>query len=111
MDAFDLEGRNLAGSGSGDVGTERRRNVRLLSELGGGLALGQFDQVGPIGLPGLLDVDLGIGLQVVIPVRVLGCADGKVDAAAVVTGTVGLEGVDAKIIIDPRSSAATPTLR
>ncbi len=48
-------------------------------------------------------------------------AEGKVDAAAVVTGTVGLAGVEAafealgdpgrhaKVVIDPRSSAALPT--
>ncbi len=47
-------------------------------------------------------------------------AEGKVDATPVVTGTVGLEGVEAafdalgdpeqhaKIIIDPRSSATAP---
>ena len=47
-------------------------------------------------------------------------AEGKVDASALVTGTVGLDGVDAafdalgdpekhaKILIDPRSSAVTP---
>jgi len=47
-------------------------------------------------------------------------ADGKVDASALVTGTVGLEGVEnafdalgdpethAKILIDPRSDATTP---
>jgi threonine dehydrogenase-like Zn-dependent dehydrogenase len=47
-------------------------------------------------------------------------ADGKLDAAPLVTGTVGLDGVDAafqalgdperhaKILIDPRSAALTP---
>ena len=47
-------------------------------------------------------------------------ADGKVDASAAVTGTVGLDGVDAafdalgdpeahaKILIDPASSATAP---
>ena len=47
-------------------------------------------------------------------------AEGKVDAAPLVTGTVGLEGVDtafgalgdpeahAKILIDPKSAAAAP---
>ena len=47
-------------------------------------------------------------------------ADGKLDAAAMITGTVGLDGVDAafgalgdperhaKILVDPRSSAVTP---
>jgi threonine dehydrogenase-like Zn-dependent dehydrogenase len=50
-------------------------------------------------------------------------ADGKVDAAPMITGTVGLEGVaaafdaladperHAKILIDPRSSAQAPTAR
>ena len=49
-------------------------------------------------------------------------ADGKVDATAVVTGTVGLAGVEAafdelgdpekhaKIVIDPKSSAVAPTM-
>jgi threonine dehydrogenase-like Zn-dependent dehydrogenase len=50
-------------------------------------------------------------------------AEGKVDAARIVTGTVGLAGVEgafdalgdpeaqAKVLIDPRSSATLPTLR
>jgi threonine dehydrogenase-like Zn-dependent dehydrogenase len=49
-------------------------------------------------------------------------ADGKLDASALVTGTVGLDGVDAafqalgdpeahaKILIDPKSSAVTPEM-
>jgi threonine dehydrogenase-like Zn-dependent dehydrogenase len=49
-------------------------------------------------------------------------ADGKVDPAALITGTVGLHGVDAafsalgnpdahaKILIDPRSNVAAPTI-
>jgi threonine dehydrogenase-like Zn-dependent dehydrogenase len=50
-------------------------------------------------------------------------ADGKVDAAPIVTGRVGLAGVDgafdalggpeaqAKVLIDPRSSATLPPSR